>query len=323
MWKIGNIEINGRVVLAPMAGITSLAYREFMKPFGISLSYTEMISDAGLTYNNARTFEYLTTSSIDRPVGLQLFGGNSEKSVQAIKILQKANISYDILDINLGCPVQKVTKAGAGSSWLKNPQKLYEHMRMICEISDKPVTAKIRLGWDEKNINVFDVVEALEKAGVKAISIHARTAKQMYSGLPDYEKIRNLRSKMHVPLIVSGNIYSLEDAINAINITGADAVMVARGGIGNPNLIKQINTYYEDGTILPDIPVDTNLEYLDRYAKMLISEKGEERAMLVLRGIAPKFLNGYPKLKEYKIRMASCLNTYADLKTIMDEIIRK
>lgn len=323
MWKIGNIEIVNKVVLAPMAGITSLAYREFMKPFGVGLSYTEMISDCGLTYNNSKTYEYLTFSNIDHPIGLQLFGSKIDKTLKAIKILQDSKIPYDILDINLGCPVFKVVKTGAGSAWLKNPKELYLYMKAICEISVKPVTAKIRLGWDEKTINVFEVVSLLEKAGVKAISIHVRTTKQLYSGIPNYESIRNIRKYMSVPLIVSGNIYSLEDAINAVKITGADAVMIARGGVGNPILIRQVNAYFDSGIVLPNATLSENLQYLERYADMLVKEKGERTAMMILRGIAPKFLNNYPGLKQFKTKMSTDLKILEDLKVISKEISNK
>jgi len=323
MWKIGDIRVVSKVVLAPMAGITSLAYREFMKPFGVGLSYTEMISDCGLSYNNSKTYEYLTFSGIDHPVGLQLFGSKIDKTLKAIKILQDNKIPYDVLDINLGCPVFKVVKTGAGSAWLKDPQGLFSYMKAICETSTKPVTAKIRLGWDEKSINVFEIVSLLEKAGVKAISIHARTTKQLYSGIPNYESIRDMRKHMSVPLIVSGDIYSLEDAINAIKITGADAVMIARGGIGNPMLIRQINEYFDNGIILPNPSLDENLRYLENYAEMLVKEKGERTAMMILRGIAPKFLNHYSGLKQFKTKMSTDLKTLDDLKAIDKEILSK
>jgi nifR3 family TIM-barrel protein len=192
--KIGDLEIKGHVILGPMAGVTTLAYREFMKPFGVALSYSEMVSDCGLVYENKKTYEYLATSEVDRPVGIQLFGFDAEKTCRAIEICEK-EAEYDVLDINLGCPVFKVTKTGAGSAWLKKPNDLYYYMKKICETSHKPVTAKIRLGWDEKNINVFEVAKGLELAGVKAITIHCRTSKQGYSGVADYKAIAGLKKR--------------------------------------------------------------------------------------------------------------------------------
>lgn len=317
MWKIGDIEIKTKVVLAPMAGITSFAYRNFMKQFGVGLSVSEMVSDCGLIYGNEKTVDYLKTSIGEQPVAIQLFGSNADNICKAIDIVLDKNPSIKIIDINLGCPVPKVTKTGAGSALLKDPKKLGKFMLQICEHSPVAITAKIRLGWDDKNINFRENIKELEKAGVKAIGIHARTTSQGYSGQADYEIIRNLRDEMNVPLIVSGDIYSLDDAIKALKITKADAVMVARGGVGNPFLIRQINEYFQTGKILDDVSLDTNLEYLMEYVDMLIEEKGERQAMSILRGIAPKFLNNYSGTKNLKNLIAQTITTRESLTRIL------
>ena len=320
MFKIGNVEIKGKVVLAPMAGITSLAYRNFMKRFGVDLVVTEMVSDCGLIYENKKTLEYIKTTPEERPIAIQLFGNNSETIIQAMKICEKENPNFDFFDINLGCPVPKVTKAGSGSALLKNPANLRQMFEKICKATTKPVTAKIRLGYNENSINFLENIKALEEAGVSAIGIHARTTAQLYSGKPRYELLKNLREKMSIPLFVSGNIYSLDDAISALEITKADAVMVARGGVGNPQLVKQINHYFETGERLPNSTLEENINYLKEFADMLIEEKGEYRAMSILRGIAPKFLDGYPNMKQYKNMLAQSLTTRASLERILDEI---
>ncbi len=317
MFKIGNVEIKGKVVLGPMAGVTSLSYREFMKPFGVALSVTEMVSASGLIYENERTFEYLKSSKIDRPLAIQLFDGDADKIVKAMKVVIDSGVEFDFFDINLGCPVPKVTQAGAGSTLLKDPQKLFEYMKKIVENSPKPVTAKIRLGWDEKSINVLENVKALEKAGASMIAIHARTAKQLYEGEPNYEIIRNLRDSMSVPLVVSGNIFTLDDALKAIEITHADGVMVARGGIGNPMLVKQIDAYFEEGKTIESPSLKENIEYMLKFTDMLIEEKGEYRAMKIARGIIPRFLNGYPGMKNVKNMIAQNVNTKDDLLKIL------
>ena len=321
MWKIKDIEIKSRVVLAPMAGITSIAYREFCKPFGVGLSYTEMVSDCGLVFGNERTFDYVNSSKVDRPLGIQLFGNDYKTMVEAIKIIEE-KADYDILDINLGCPVKKVAGAGSGSSWLK-PERLDDlriYIREIVKASSKPVTAKIRLGWDDKSINVNEVVDLLIKEGVSAIGIHARTAKQLYSGKPNFEAIRDLGRKISVPLMVSGDIYTLEDAINAIEITGASAVMVARGGVGNPNLIKQIDHYYKTGEKLSSSPLNEKIEQMKTYVDMLIEEKGEERAMMIARGILPKFLVGFPNTKKVRVALSTQMKTKNDFLEIIKDI---
>lgn len=322
MFYIGDLLIRGQVILGPMAGITSLAYRNFMKPFGVALSYSEMISDCGIAYGNQRTYDYLKTSEIDRPVGLQLFGFDIKNTAEAIKIVQNEAI-FDVLDINLGCPVHKVTKTGAGSSWLRDIPKLYDYMSEVCRISEKPVTAKIRLGWDEKNINVFEVSKALERAGVKAITVHCRTKEQGYAGKADYEEIRGLKESLNIPLIVSGDIFSLDDAIRAKEITHADGIMVARGGVGNPRLIAQIDAFFSRGERLPDAEVKDQLSYARTYAYQLIEEKGETLAFRELKGILPHFFSGFPGYKKFRQAFTMNMNNAADMEAIFHGIERE
>ena len=317
MFKIGNIEIKGKVVLGPMAGITSLAYREFMKPFGVSVSVTEMVSDYGLVYGNEHTFDYIKTSDIDNPVGVQLFGHEADVIIKAMQIIIDSGAKFDFFDINLGCPVHKVTNGGSGSAMLKDTEKLREFMSKIVKFSPKPVTAKIRLGWDDKHLNFKENIKVLEESGVAMIAIHARSAKQMYAGEPNFEILRNLRDEMKVPLVISGNIFTLDDAIRALEITHADGVMVARGGVGNPNLIKQIDTYYKTGERIKEPSIEENAQNLIKFMDMLIEEKGEYRAMKNLRGIAPKFFSNYLGSKQLKNEIAQTINTRDDLLTIL------
>ena len=320
MFKIGNVEINGKVVLAPMAGVTSLGYRNFMKPFGVALTVTEMVSDCGLIYDNQKTIDYLKSTEQERPIAIQLFGSSADTICKAMDVVLKHNPNIDIFDINLGCPAPKVTKTGAGSSLLRDPKKLEEMFTQICKHSPIPVTAKIRLGWNEDEINFRENVKALESAGVAAIGIHARTTRQGYAGKPRWELLKDFRNEMSVPLIVSGDIYTLKDAIKALECTKADAVMVARGGVGNPNLAKQIDSYFKDGTIVESSSLEESIQYIRDLADMLIKEKGEYTAMMVLRGIAPKFLNSYPDMKKAKNKLASALTTKDSLERILNEI---
>ena len=315
MIKIGDIELQGNVILGPMAGITTLAYREFMKPFGVALSYSEMISDCGIAYENKRTFDYLKTSKIDRPVGLQLFGFDIKNTANAIEIVQNT-AEYDVLDINLGCPVHKVTKTGAGSSWLRDVPKLYEYMKEVCKCSNKPVTAKIRLGWDDNSINVFEVSQALQGAGCKALTVHCRTKEQGYSGTANYKAIAGLRETLSIPLFVSGDIFTLDDAIKSVNETHADGVMVARGGVGNPWLVKQIDHYFKTGERLPDPSVADQLAFARSFADMLIELKGEELAMKELKGILPKFFSGFPGYKKIRLSLTQNMSSRKEMESI-------
>lgn len=315
--RIGDLEINGRVILGPMAGITTLAYREFMKPFGVALSYSEMISDCGIAYENKRTYEYLKTSELDSPVGLQLFGFDIKNTAKAIEIVQNEAI-YDVLDINLGCPVHKVTKTGAGSSWLRNIDGLRDYMHEVCRISTKPVTAKIRLGWDESSINVFEVSKTLEEVGVKAVTVHCRTKEQGYSGKADYHSILGLKETLTIPLIVSGDIFTLDDAIKCVNETNADGVMVARGGVGNPYLVTQIDHYFKTGEKLPSPTVRDQLAYARSYASMLIRMKGEEMAIRELKGILPHFFSGFPGYKKIRLSLTTNMSNEKEMEAILN-----
>ena len=320
MFKFGNIEVKGKVILAPMAGYTFTSYREFMNKFGVSLCYTEMVSVMGLIYGNDETFSYIKFPKSDVPTGVQLFGSEPNTFVKAVGICEEFNPNIDFYDVNMGCPVDKVTKTGAGSSLLKNPKLCGDIIRAIKSATNKPVSAKIRVGWDNKSINYLEVIDELEKAGIDMIAIHARTTNDLYIGKPRYELIKDLRSKMHVPLVVSGNIYTPEDAINAMEITGADAVMVARGAVGNPRLITNINN------TINNIDINTpclqeQIRYCKELAKMICDDKGEYMGMRVFRSMGSKFFNGFPHCKELKQRITTETSTYDDLEIIIDEYL--
>lgn len=316
---IGDIEIKSKVILAPMAGITSFSYRKLMNKFGVGLTYTEMISDCGLIYKNNSTYELLKSDGSDCPLALQLFGGSKETLLKAIDELDKLNFQYDILDLNLACPVPKVVKNNGGSSWLKDQEKLYEMVSEICKKSKKPVSCKIRLGWD--SVNVLETCKTLEKAGVKFIAIHARTRKELYTGLPHYEELIKLKETINIPFCVSGNIFTVEDGINALKITNADAVMVARGGIGNPELISDLSKSIEQNKIIKtNKDVLRQMDYLKEYANDLIEELGELKALRILRGIAPKFLDDIPNSKEFKKQLTMSISSKEELNFLIESI---
>lgn len=318
MFKIGNIEIKNKVILAPMAGVTSFGYRKFMSQFGVGLCVTEMVSDMGLIYENKETKSYVEFEKLNIPTGVQLFGNCPENLAKAALICEKLNPNIDYFDINMACPVNKVFKTGAGSALMKNPKLCGEIVKAVKEATHKPVTAKIRLGVDSSHINFLEVIEEIEKAGVDMIAIHPRTTKEMYGGLPHWDILKDLRKKMSVPLVVSGNIFTVEDALNALEITGADAVMLARGGMGNPLLITNINNVLE-GKELISTSIDKQIELCLELARFLIEEKGEEIAMRVYRGIATRFLEGLPNSKPTKSRLSTELVKYEDLKRILSE----
>ena len=322
MFKIGNIEINNRVILAPMAGITSLGYRKFMSQFGLGYVVTEMISDMGLIYGNKETESYLKFEKSGLPTCVQLFGSSPETMKEAVLIAEKMNPNIDFFDINMGCPVPKVTKTGAGSALMKNPKLCGDIVRAMKSVTDKPITVKIRLGWDKNNLTFKEVIKEVSDAGAALVAIHPRTTKEMYYGEPHWDLVKDLRKEMNVPFLVSGNIYTPEDAKKALEITGADGVMVARGAVGNPLLIKNINSYL-DGEEIETPSLNEQISYCKELVKDLIEEKGEYVALRVARGIVTKFFDGFPKAKKLKMRLSTELNTYDDLENIINDYLEE
>ena len=324
MWKLKDIEIEGKIVLGPMAGITSSGYREFMAPFGVDVCVTEMVSDMGLIYGNKETKTYIDFKPTPNCLtGVQLFGHEPENIKKAAEIVLKQNPNVDFFDVNMGCPVPKVVNAGAGSSLMKEPKRCGDIIRAIKEITDKPVTAKIRLGWDKNTMNYMEVIKELEDAGVDMIAIHARTKKELYGGEPHFDLLKDLRKKMTVPLVISGNIFTLDDALNALEITGADAVMIARGGMGNPFLIKKISHYLKTSERLENPTLVDQLKWCYELGEYIVKEKGEFTGMRVYRSIAPKFLTGFANSKSYRTRLVTELFTLNDLKKILNEYAKE
>ncbi len=319
--RIKNLELKGKVILAPMAGITSFSYRKFSNKFGCAITYSEMISDCGLIYNNKRTFEMIKSDGSDRPLAIQLFGGKKETLLEALDILEKSNTNYDVLDINLACPVPKVTKSNGGSSWLKDIDSMKNMMKSIVEKSSKPVSAKIRLGRDENN--VIEIAKALEEAGVSFLTIHCRTKKELYIGEAHYEALQELKNYIKIPYAVSGNIFTLNDAIEALKISKADAIAVARGGIGNPLLIKNINHYLNNELDKIEEPtIEGQIEYLKEFTTLLNEEFGEQRAVSILRGIAPKFFNMFSNTKKLKNEISTTITSIESLFKIVNDYLK-
>ena len=322
MFKIGNIEVKGNVILAPMAGISFHSYRHFMSDFDIDLCVTEMVSDMGLIYGNKETLTYIDFPKEKVPTGVQLFGHDVESLKKALLLVEKYNPNVAFYDVKMGCPVPKVVDTGAGSALMKNPKLCGDIIRGLKSVTDKPVTAKIRLGWDKNSINFLEVIKELEDAGVDMIAIHARTRKELYTGEPHWDLLKDLRSQMKVPLVVSGNIFTVEDAVKAMEVTGADAVMVARGAVGNPLLATNINRYFRG-----EEPLETSLEeqvkYCKELARLIVEEKGELVGMRVFRSIGPQFFSGYKNVKKLKNRICLEIETYQDLENILDEYLKE
>ena len=322
MWRLGDLSIGGPVVLGPMSGYTSAAYREFMRPFGVSMAYTEMVSDQGLKYGGRQTMSFLDFRS-EGITGVQLFGHVPDDLLSAAEKALEINDSLAFVDINMGCPVPKVNRTGAGSALMKDPALCGDIVRRLKRNLSIPVTVKIRLGWTGSTANFMDVIREVEAAGVDAVCIHPRTRDERYTGKPHYALVEGLRDEMSVPLIISGNIYSLDDAINARRTTGAEAVMLARGGIGNPFLVTQIDRYFRYGERLPNPTVRRQAELCLQLADMLIEENGEDIAMRRMRSFAPHFFSGCYRGKLYRNMLATGITDRQSLVDMLSKIVDK
>ncbi len=291
IWKIGNVELKNQVVVAPMAGVTNPAFRKIIKEFGAGLIYTEMVSDKGLGHNNVRTKEMLRVDLDEKPISLQIFGSDIESMVQAaIMVDQETNA--DIIDINMGCPVPKVTKSDAGAKLMKEPEKVYQLVKMIVDKVRKPVTVKIRSGWDFDNITAVEVAINAEKGGASAIAVHPRTRTQMYEGKSDWSIIKAVKNAVKIPVIGNGDIHTPEDAKRMLDETGCDAVMIGRGVLGNPWLVKQVIDYLDTGHYDKSISLHEKENYIFKHLDQLINDRGEKIAVLEMRGHTAWYLKG-------------------------------
>ncbi len=300
MWKIGNVEIKNKVVLAPMAGISNTSYRKIIKEMGAGLIYAEMVSDKAICYSNDKTFDLLKMSEEERPISQQIFGSDKDSFIEAAKIVEE-KMHPDIIDINMGCPVPKVAvRAQAGSALLKNPQKVYEIVKSVVESVSVPVTVKIRSGWDEKHINAVEIAKKCEEAGASAIAVHGRTRAQGYSGNADWNIIKEVKQAVSIPVIGNGDVTTCYKAKEMLDYTGCDAVMIGRGVLGNPWLIKECVDYLEKG--IEPKPVDflTKVDMMKRHYELLVQDKDEKRALLEIRTHIIWYLKGMPKSKEIK-----------------------
>ncbi len=322
MWRIGDLQVPGPVVLGPMSGYTFRSYREFMQPFGASVVMTEMTSDSAVLNNPSCRPEYLEFGRCPH-TGLQLFGSSPETMADAAAEALRINPNIDFIDVNMSCPVEKVMRSGSGSVLMSDPEKCGDIVRSIKRRTDVPVTAKIRLGASLESLSFRDVISELESADVDAVSLHARTAKDRYAGEPRYGLVEGLRKEMGVPLIISGNIYTAEDALHARDVTGADAVMVARGGVGNPWLLTQTDRLLRDGTMLPYPTVSQQVDWCIELARMVFDEKGKDVGVRKMRSIAPRFVTGCRRCREYRLKLATGIDDWDSMVSILEEIRSK
>lgn len=310
--------IKGKVVVAPLAGYTNLAYRKIMKEHKASLLYTEMVSAKGLIFDNEQTLEYIKLSGTEHPISVQLFGGNIEDMVKATKIVCEKS-KPDIIDINMGCPIKKVLKQGAGCELLQDPEKVYNLVRSVKEASTVPVSVKIRAGIDHNHINCVEIAKACERAGASLIAIHGRTKSDMYTGKANLDYIKEVKENVSIPVIGNGDIKSVEDAIKMLEYTKCDYVMIGRGSLGNPWLIESISNYFEGKEKVIPTPLE-RVAMVKYHYEELKKLKGERIALLEMRSMASFYLKTIDNIKKYRIKLNDITNekSFYDL---LDEII--
>ena len=317
MWKIGDIEIHNKVILAPMAGVTNYAFRKVIKDFGAGLIYTEMVSDKAIVYKNEKTLAMTKVHDDERPVSMQIFGGDVDSLVEAAIFLDN-NSNCDIIDINFGCPVNKVAvKSKAGSSLLKDPDLVFEIVSNVVKAVKKPVTCKIRAGWDSNSINAVEIAQLIEKAGAKAIAVHGRTRAQMYTGKSDLDVIKAVKENVSIPVIGNGDIFEPEDALRMIEYTKCDAVMLARGVRNNPFLAKQCVEIIEKKSYnKPTLEEIKNV--ILKHSNLLYELKGDI-GIKEMRGHIAHYLKGFPNSKDFK-RTLNDITTLEEINDLVDKL---
>lgn len=291
MLKIGNIEMKNQVVLAPMAGVCNPAFRLIAKEFGAGLVCAEMVSDKAILHRNEKSLNMLYVDEREKPLSLQIFGGKRESLVEAAKFVDQ-NTNADIIDINMGCPVPKVTRVDAGARWLLDPDKIYEMVAATVDAVEKPVTVKMRMGWDSDHIYAVRNAKAVERAGGSAVAIHGRTRVQMYEGKADWNIIKEVKEAVNIPVIGNGDVTTPQDAKRMLDEIGVDGVMIGRAALGNPWMLYQTVHYLETGELVPaPTPrekIDVCMTHMDR----LIALKGERVAVREMRKHVAWYLKG-------------------------------
>ena len=271
--KIGNLELKNKVFLSPMAGVTDLPFRLICKEQGCGLLYTEMINGKALCYDDENTKKMLKIEEEEHPVAVQIFGSEPEFMGRAAEIMN--DYSNEILDINMGCPAPKVVKNGDGSALMKNPKLVEEVLRAVVKNSKKPVTLKIRKGWDDNSVNAVEIAKIAEDCGISALAIHGRTREQFYTGKADWDIIAEIKKNLSIPVIGNGDVFTIEDSINMLDKTGCDAIMIGRGAQGNPWIFKRINHYMNTGEILPEPTLNEKISTAIKHLKLAVEEHGE------------------------------------------------
>ena len=319
-FSIGNIKIKNKVILAPMAGISNPAYMKICEEMGIGLVVTELISAEAISRENKKTFDMLNgINELNIPFAIQIFGSNPDSMAKATKMLCEKFPKVSIIDINMGCPVPKVAqRSQAGSALLKDVEKIKKIVKSIVEAANVPVTVKIRSGWDEKSINAVEVAKAIEEAGASAITVHPRTRAQGYTGEADWNIIRQVKEAVNIPVIGNGDIKSCYDAKKMLDETNCDAVMIGRGLLGNPWLIKTTIDYLSGDDKQKKVTLEEKVEMIKHHLNLLIKYKSPKTALLEIRSHISWYLKGEKESKKIKEKICKAKTIEETIKIIDD-----
>lgn len=319
MLKIGNITMKNPVVLAPMAGVCNAAFRLTVKEFGAGLVCAEMVSDKGIVLKNEKTMNMLYIDDREKPLSLQIFGGEKETLVEAAQFVDR-NTNADIIDINMGCPVPKITKCDAGAKWLLDPDKIYEMVASVVDAVEKPVTVKMRMGWDEQHIFAVKNAQAVERAGGKAVALHGRTRVQMYEGKSNWDIIREVKQSVNIPIIGNGDVQTPQDAKRMLDETGCDGVMIGRAALGNPWMIYRTVQYLETGKLMGEPSVREKMDVCILHLDRLIALKDEYIAVREMRKHAAWYLKGIHGNARVR-NLINEINTREDLVSLLNQLV--
>ncbi|MCX7926602.1 MAG: tRNA dihydrouridine synthase DusB [Candidatus Omnitrophica bacterium] len=318
MFNIGTLQLQSSLILAPMAGVSDLPFRLITRRFGAELAFTEMLNCRSLGLKSRRTKQMIASNEQDRPLGVQILGSEPYYIKRAIEVLQ--SYSFDILDFNAACPEKKVTRRGEGAALLLEPKKLQRILELVVQAVSKPVTVKIRTGWDNLSINAPEVAQMAEDAGVKAIFIHGRTKQQLYSGEVDYQTIRQVKRAVKIPVIGSGNIFSGPLAKRMFEETGCDGILIARGSLGNPWIFRSISTYLKEGRQQPLPSFLEVIRIMKEHLRLCVEFFGEKYGVIIYRKFFGWYTKGFPKIRPLR-QLATGATTLQELEKIISSIL--
>ena len=317
--KIGNVQLDNEVFLSPMAGVTDLPFRTICKEKGCGMLYTEMINAKALCYDDENTKKMLNLEDDGHPVAVQIFGSDPEYMGKAASIMNQ--YTNDILDINMGCPAPKVIKNGDGSALMRNPKLAAEVLTAVVKNSKKPVTLKIRKGWDDNSVNALEIAKIAEECGISALAIHGRTREQFYSGKADWDIIAEIKQSINIPVIGNGDVFDVQDAVNMLEKTKCDAIMIGRGSQGNPWIFNRINHYMKTGEILPEPTLEEKISTAIKHMNLAVAEHGEYVAVREMRKHIGWYLKGLKNSAKYRDQINK-ITDYKEVISMLEEYVQ-